>query len=277
MRVSCGHALVCSAALHALGLGAAGWATYDRYRGPAESVEFRTVRAYALRFLTLAPPKASVELRPSRRPSRAPSGTRRRAPTPPPTRQAAVLDRSDPAPPAVALHPEPVRPDQGPPTLQVKELAPGETAGVVGQVAAAASAEPSLVPGRGVDRAAALMAPVGSACPALPRPAAGGGGEVVVAVALEVDPSGRVDRSRVQVIESPGRQSGGRGFYPRIYVVGAREGREAGRVDPARYDSVVTHAVTSHVAGLEFRPAMEAGRPVSSTVLVACHGSRVSR
>ena len=67
--------------------------------------------------------------------------------------------------------------------------------------------------------------------------------------------------------------SAGRGFYPRIYVVGTRSGRAPGHLDPAGYDSVLTQAVTSHIAGLLFHPALVGGRPVSSTVLVACHRS----
>jgi hypothetical protein len=35
----------------------------------------------------------------------------------------------------------------------------------------------------------------------------------------------------------------------------------------------VTQSVTSHIAALQFRPALVGGRPVRSTVLVACHQS----
>jgi hypothetical protein len=93
-----------------------------------------------------------------------------------------------------------------------------------------------------------------------------------VAVAFVVDTSGKVDPSRIHVVESPGREPAGRGFYPRIYVVGTKAGPTRG-VDPAGYDSLVTHTVTSHIAALRFRPALVGGRPVSSTVLVACHQS----
>ena len=126
---------------------------------------------------------------------------------------------------------------------------------------------------RGAYQAAALVTAAGSACPDLPVPREWGGREISVAVAFVVDTAGKVDPSRLRVVESPGRQPAGRGFYPRIYVVGTKAGASPGRVDPARYDSVVTQAVTSHIAGLRFHPALVGGRPVRSTVLVACHRS----
>jgi hypothetical protein len=102
-------------------------------------------------------------------------------------------------------------------------------------------------------------------------PSEWGGREVSVAVAFVVDTSGKVDPSKLRVVESPGRHSAGRGFYPRIYVVGTKAGRAPSSMDQAGYDSVVTRAVASHIAGLRFRPALVGGRPVSSLVLVACH------
>jgi hypothetical protein len=124
-----------------------------------------------------------------------------------------------------------------------------------------------------VYQAATLVTPAGSACPELPAAPAWDGREVTVAVAFVVDTSGKVDPSRIHIVESPGRQPTGRGFYPRIYVVGIKAGGTWGDVDPARYDSLVTTAVTRHIAALQFRPALVGGRPVSSTVLVACHQS----
>ena len=126
---------------------------------------------------------------------------------------------------------------------------------------------------RGVYQAAALVTPAGSACPELPAAPAWVGREVAVAVAFVVDTGGKVDPSRIHIVESPGRLPAGRGFYPRIYVVGSKAGPTRGGVDPARYDSLVTNAVTSHIAALQFRPALVGGRPVRSTVLVACHQS----
>jgi hypothetical protein len=122
-------------------------------------------------------------------------------------------------------------------------------------------------------QAAALVTAAGSACPELPAAPAWRGREVTVAVAFVVDTSGKVDPARIHIVESPGREPAGRGFYPRIYVVGTKAGRTTGSVDPARYDSLVRNAVTSHIATLQFRPALVGGRPVRSTVLVACHQS----
>jgi hypothetical protein len=123
-----------------------------------------------------------------------------------------------------------------------------------------------------VYQTATLVTAAGSACPKLPAAPGSGGREVTVAAAFVVDTSGKVDPSRIQIVESPGRQPAGRGFYPRIYVVGTKAGPSGG-VDPAGYDSLVTHAVISHIATLQFRPALVGGRPVPSTVLVACHQS----
>jgi hypothetical protein len=121
-------------------------------------------------------------------------------------------------------------------------------------------------------QAAALVTPAGSACPELPAPA-WNRREISVAVAFVVDTGGKVDPARIHIVESPGRQSAGRGFYPRIYVVGTKAGPARGGVDPAHYDSLVTHTVINHIAALQFRPARVGGRPVRSTVLVACHQS----
>jgi hypothetical protein len=124
-----------------------------------------------------------------------------------------------------------------------------------------------------VYQAATLVTPAGSACPELPVPPEWDGREVSVAVAFVVDTTGKVDPSRLHIVESPGRHPDGRGFYPRIYVVGTRAGPSSSRMDPARSDSVLTDAVTRHVSALRFRPALVGGRPVPSTVLVACHRS----
>jgi hypothetical protein len=133
--------------------------------------------------------------------------------------------------------------------------------------------EPDPPVPRGVYQAAALVTPAGSACPELPAAPAWAGREVSVAVAFVVDTSGKVDPSRIHIVQSPGRHPAGRGFYPRIYVVGTKAEGTWGGGDPARYDSLVTNAVTTHIAALRFRPALVGGRPVSSTVLVACHQS----
>jgi hypothetical protein len=92
-------------------------------------------------------------------------------------------------------------------------------------------------------------------------------------VAVVVDSTGRVDPAAMRVIESPARAPSRRSYYPRIYVVGARLNERPARVEPGAYDTVVTGAVTSHIAGLVFYPAVKDGRPVRSTVLIACHHS----
>jgi hypothetical protein len=145
---------------------------------------------------------------------------------------------------------------------------------VTGRVAAAPLRTPAPAPARHVEnRTATLVTTAGSACPELPAMDDGGSGEVTEAVAFVVDTSGRVDRSAIRVVESPGLPPSDRSFYPRIYVVGARVARERGRVARAAYATLVATRVSSHVAGLEFRPALRDGRPVSSSVLVACHRS----
>jgi hypothetical protein len=263
MRVSRGPALLLSAALHTVGLVVAGWATYGQYREPSAPDELRVTRAYALTFLTLTPPKP----RPAPRPAPAPARARREEH--PPTAPAAATPPSSMAeqpPPATEAEPAAS-------PLSVQELAPGTTAATLPVVGPPTEPAPEAGPPvtRGLYQAAALVTPAGSACPALPVPSEWGGREVSVAVAFVVDTSGKVDPSKLRVVESPGRHSAGRGFYPRIYVVGTKAGRAPSSMDQAGYDSVVTRAVASHIAGLRFRPALVGGRPVSSLVLVACH------
>jgi hypothetical protein len=268
MPVSRGHALLCSAALHTLGIGVAGWTSYGHYRSPAETLELHTTRAYALHFLTLTRPKPQPE--PRRR-----SLARPQQPVRPPEDRAAGPRAPEPTLPAAALaRTVGVTQKRLPSPLDIRELSPGATVEVVGESPAPA---PRLVaappPVHGVDRAAALVTPAGSACPDLPLPETWSRRNVAVAVALEVDSSGAVDRSKLHVVQSPGRDGTERQYYPRIYVVGAKAGRSTGVVDPAAYDSVLTGAVEGHVASLRFTPAMRDGRPVSSAVLIACHWS----
>jgi hypothetical protein len=264
MPVSRGYALALSAALHSAGLGVAGWATYGQLREPSAPVALRTTRAYALTFLTVAPPKPQPITTPPRARPR----------TPPPTAPATVASGSStteqPRPSAAALATTGTGPAGSP--LRAQELAPGVTAAAIPVMAPPPESVPeSHMPPRGAYRAATLVTAAGSACPDLPVPREWGRREISVAVAFVVDTAGKVDPSTLRIIESPGRPPAGRGFYPRIYVVGTKAGASPGRMDSARYDSAVTHAVTSHIARLRFRPALVGGRPVRSTVLVACH------
>ena len=270
MAVSRGHALVLSAAVHSVGLGVAGWASHGQYREAATSVELRTTRASTLTFLSLVPPEPRPVTRP--RPARLPEHARHPASQPAvptaPIPGAGTTEQSQPV-----ASSEPATPTNL--TLRVQELAPGVTVAAIPVPPPPPESAPesdSPAP-RGVYQAAALLTPAGSACPELPVPSEWGGRPVSVAVAFVVDTSGKVDPSQLRVIQSPGREQTGRRFYPRIYVVGTRAGPAADHLDPADYDSVLTQAVTSHIAGLRFRPALVGGRPVSSTVLVACHRS----
>jgi hypothetical protein len=183
---------------------------------------------------------------------------------------------------AIATTPAPTRPlmgmltdDAGPepavPSAGSRELPPGATVIALGMAGPPTEPEgiPAVAPG--VDRAASLVAPTGDACPQLPRPPDGARGQHAVAVALVVEADGRVDPAELRVVESPSHPASERRFYPRIYVVGARVGRAAARIDAASYDSVVTRTVTRHMTGLAFHPAVKEGRPVRSTVLIACH------
>jgi hypothetical protein len=268
MSVSRGHALVWSAALHTLGLGVAAWATHGLYREPSSAPELHVTRAFALHFLTLTPPKPREEPRPAHKMV----GDARLAPQPHgPLATTPVAGPPEPDRAAVAPRDGNAGPEPPRSSLPVQELSPGATVTVVGKTSDEGAAELPALARLGLDRAAALASPTGSACPELPLPTAGGGGELAVAVALVVDASGKVDPSALRVVESPGRPPTDRRFYPRIYVVGARAGRGALRVDRAAYDSAVTLAVTRHMTRLTFHPALKQGRPVRSTVLIACH------
>jgi hypothetical protein len=243
----------------------AGWATYGQPREPSAPVELRTTRAYVLTFLTVAPPKP--------RPITAAPRVRPR--TPPPTAPATApsgSSRTEQPRLAAAAEGTTGAGRAGSP-FRAQELAPGVTATAIPVMAPPPESEPHMPAPRGAHQAATLVTAAGTACPDLPVPREWGGREISVAVAFVVDTAGKVDPSRLRIVESPGRLAAGRGFYPRIYVVGTKAGASPDRVDPARYDSVVTHAVTSHVAGLRFHPALVGGRPVRSTVLVACHRS----
>jgi hypothetical protein len=261
MWVSRGHALLWSAALHTLGLGVAGWTTYGRYREPSLS-ELHGTRVYAFHFLTPPPPTPRSEPREARERSRV-------APRTP--SKGTSFHASAPTRPTGIVRAGGGSPRAGGPSAQVEELLPGSTVTALGMAGPPPEAEAPPPVAREVDRAAALVAPTGSACPQLPLPPVGAKGQLAVAVALVVEADGRVDPAGLRVVESPSHPASERRFYPRIYVVGGRLGRAAHRIDPAAYDSAITRAVTRHMTALAFRPALRGGRPVRSTVLIACH------
>ncbi len=253
MSLSSGGALLWSAALHALGFGIAGWATHGRSEEQSSPSALQTTRAYALQYLIPARPEPA----PPREPARARSIVRAREAT------------SRRGVPGTTAHP--VRRLEPPPfSLSTQELTPGEVEGIRELVARPRPAPAPVT--RGLDRGATLVTGAGSACPALPSSRASGR-SFAVSVALVVDSTGRVDPAALRVIESPAQAPSRRSYFPRIYVVGARLKQPSARIDPRVYDAVVTGTVTSHIVGLTFHPAMKNGRPVSSTVLIACHHS----
>jgi hypothetical protein len=176
-------------------------------------------------------------------------------------------------------------------TLQVQELSPGTIAGIglvtptpgsdaapgrglAGKLGLPAPRLGEAAPlRRGLDRVAELVSGAGSACPELWRPATWANREVAVAVAFVVDTNGRVDRQTLRVIESPNRPQTENRVHSHIYIVGATVRDDRNRLNPAAYDSLVTHEVASHVADLLFRPALSEGRAIRSTVLVSCQSS----
>jgi hypothetical protein len=178
-----------------------------------------------------------------------------------------------------------------PPSVESHELPPGRVAGV-GQVIATPETaspggrglldrlgfripEPGEIgrPMRGITRIAELIPGQGPACPEFSLPAAWGDRELAVSLAFVVDTNGKVDRSTLRVIESPGRPQTEHQFRSHIYVVATKARPERGPLDPAAYDSLVTGEVARHVAELLFRPALSDGRTVRATVLIACRTS----
>jgi hypothetical protein len=174
----------------------------------------------------------------------------------------------------------------------VHELAPGQVAGI-GQVISTRASdvwpERGLTgklgfrvpesdeigsPKAGIDRVAELVSGAGAACPVIPVPAAWTHRELAVSMAFVVDTNGMVDRGTLRVIESPNQPQTDHRFRAHIYVVGTKVRPQPGLVDPAAYDSVVTREVASHVADLMFRPALNEGRTVRSTVLISCQTSQ---
>jgi hypothetical protein len=266
-----------STALHAFGLALVGWATPSEHQLPGPPV-MHTTRAYALHYLVLSRPRLETkpEPRPERpRASRTEPETAVRLLETPPSSLLAQASRNDPAPSP----------------LQIRELAPGDLAGV-GQVIAPSGSDASPGPGligrlgfrvpgpgdigppqRGPDRVAELTAGAGSACPEFRPPVALAHRGLAVTVAFVVDIHGVVDQATLRVIESPGRPQTEHQFQSHIYVVGAKVRPDRGNIDPAVYDSVVSHEVSSHIANLVFRPALKEGRTVRSTVLISCQTS----
>jgi hypothetical protein len=269
--------LFCSTAVHLIAVALAVWATRGGYRGSPSLLELKTTRAYAVSYVVMARPEIRAEAKPERRPAR---------------RSGRVI------PPKQAITPPSKALDLGAKGeaaeswIQVHELPPGQVAGI-GQVITTAASDASpgsgllgrlgfRVPGesevgtanRGIDRVAELPMGAGSACPELRVPAQWAAQALAVTVAFVVDTNGKVDRSTMQVLESPGRPQTEHRYHSHIYVVGATVRTDPRHIEPAVYDSLVTHEVASYVADLAFRPALKQGRVVRSTVLISCQTSR---
>ena len=272
--------------MHVFGLALAGWATHGAQQPPAPVPVLHTTRLYPMHYQVQERPKARPEARPVRRPvDQVAVAAESDAPTAPPPSMPVI---SAPVPVSETTS-EPVQPSP-----QVHELAPGQVAGV-GQVMEspnAAASEGGLlgklgfrvpVPGElgpptgGVDRVAELLRGARSACPELRTPESWAKRSIAVAVAFVVDTNGKVDQRTLRVIESPNRPAIEQRFHAHIYVVGAKARPDGKHMDPAGYDSLVTHDVAQHVSTLAFRPALKQGQPVPSTVLIACEASPNAR
>jgi hypothetical protein len=270
--------LAWSGGLHALLFALAGWATRGGYTGALPPAPEQVTRAYALHYLIPVPPL------PRPQPRTQHQQVSRPAPVAP-VRPLATTPSTAPIP-----SPETRTKPRGP-AMRIEALAPGAVSGI-GQIipTPGSDATPGRglagmlgfrgpaagkagTPRRGPDRVAELVDGVGSACPALRRPAGGPQGQVAIAVAFVVDTNGTVDRQTLRVTESPHGPPGEKQFHSHIYVVGATALTDGDPVEPAPSDSVLTLQVTSHVAGLRFRPALSLGQVIRSTVLVSCQVS----
>jgi len=271
--------------VHLFGFGLLAWITRGDYQLPRPTL-LLTTRAYALHYLALsgAPPH--------RRPEPRPRIEAKSEAQPVPSRAETVMPaRLEVTPPMTIPFPT-IGSAPAPSAVGVQELAPGAVAGVGPVVATGGgpAAESGLlgtlgfrVPGpgevgppeRGPDRVAELKERAGSACPELRPPITFARRGLAVTVAFVVDTHGIVDRTTLRVIESPGRPQTEHRYQSHIYVVGAKVRPDRGHIDPAAYDSVVSHEVASHVADLVFRPALKEGRTVRSTVLISCQTSQV--
>jgi hypothetical protein len=266
-----------SASLHALMFALAGWASRGGFQRPSPTPSEHVTRAYAVHYLVLVRPPTRPEPQPERRPAGLPAPV-----------ASVTVPATPPGMPTVADAGTRGEPQRS--ALQVQELSPGTVAGV-GQVIPTPGSD--AAPGRGLAGMLALRAPLGdvgplprgldrvaelvsgasSACPELWRPVTWANREIAVAVAFVVDTNGRVDPQTLRVIGSPNRPQTENLVHSHIYIVGATVRDDRDHLNPAVYDSLVTHAVASHVADLLFRPALSEGRAVRSTVLVSCQTS----
>jgi len=294
-------ACACSVALHALVIGLGSWAvsgTYDA-RFPVATLHISRFSVQYLMLTDREPPTRAYPASHSSGSSR-PSAARSKPPAAP--KRAVAPRRSPAASPegnpqsgpsftaSVATPPSDqglASPRSAPQAIDAQELRPGEVAGigrvVSGGTGAGADAgildklgfrpptpEEIGAPKRGEDRVAELVTGTSSACPALEAPAAWPHPTLVVSVSFVVDTSGVVDHASIRVVASPGHPSTDRRYHAHVYVVAATMHAHARPMPPARYDSLVTSELRSHAASLTFRPALQDGQPVRSSVLISC-------
>jgi hypothetical protein len=290
--------------VHALVLALVCWAASGTYEALLPVPVLHTSRLYAVRYLILTDPEPMAGVLPASE-SSAPQRPQARATTPAASTIASGKTAVGNGPPS---RPEPAPRNwsnstaldadrsstqslaplsSAAPANDVQELQPGEVAGI-GQVTSAGpntNAEAGILnrlgfrpptpeevgaSKRGDDRVAELVTGTSSACPALESPAAWPRPTLVVSVSFMVDSSGVVDRRSIRVVESPGHPQSDRRYHAHVFVVAATMSPGAGSMTADRYDSLVTSELRSHAADLTFRPALEDGQPVQSSVLISC-------
>jgi hypothetical protein len=279
-----------SLAVHALGFALVGWATHGKVGTAFSPSPQQVSRAYAVQYLVLN----SLPVRPATRSERQPAMrsapvTQVRPSATLPSDRSVMESASQSTPLSTPQTASLSRPQTvpRPPTLEAEALAPGVTAGM-GEIVPTPHSDSTggrglagllgfrgpttaVEPVRhGLDRLPELVGGTGSACPEPRSSGAGAGRQSAVAVAFVVDTNGKVDPATLQVIESPGQPRTDHRFHARVYVVGMSLRVDHGRILPTASDSVLTEEVASHVAGLVFRPALQADRAIRSTVLVSC-------
>ncbi len=284
------RAFASSAALHAGLFALVTWGARLPHAEPRPAPMLHLNRAHAVHYLALLNPE----------PPKPRSTLREHRPVSPPRLTPVPIPQPSSLPASPANEPREAAPRE--PALLAAELPPGSIAGVGPSVATAgpdAATGPDLYTrlgfrrpqaggdgqgtdprplvgrgaksGPGISRVAELMSGAGSACPELRRPAGRPNHGVAVAIAFVVDTSGAVDPATVRVVESPDGPRTEHRFYSHVYAVSTTARVDGALSDvPAGYDSLMTEEVASHVRQLRFRPALQHGSLIRSTVLVSC-------
>ena len=264
-------------------LGLAAWSSSGTYEALLPVSTLHTSRSYAIHYVVLTKPDP-ITGTPAR--ARRSTSDREAAGRTTPRASPAAEPTTSAGPAGPTGNPEPA--PQPPAASGAQELLPGEVAGI-GQVESAPGTASQAATGlldklgfrpptpeelgsakRGDDRVAELVTGTSSACPEFEPPAGWPRPTLAVSVAFVVDTNGVVDRGSLRVVESPAHPQSDRRYHAHVYVVAATMRADAGSIDPVRYDSLVTREMTSHAADLTFRPALEDGQPVRSSVLISC-------